>query len=244
LLAETRSHGGPTSHTKDTLPDWNGRYSTGLSLGMGRGRRAGGGGGGAAVPQEYAEPPQWIMGWATQMPTMLSLLTPEYQKRYVQQMYHKANTNAAQFSACSAGLKGCCAGGRARWVRTSWMWWSCRRGCSSSVEPTTRCVTCRSIARSISKDPGRIWRRRPSWLGETVGFWDGDTLITWTANVQGWFTHASWEYSNKMQLIEIWSPRRFADGRFAGIEHETVFYDPEALVSRSGRSGSSRAAAT
>ena len=44
LLAETRSHGGPTPHTKDTLPDWNGRYSTGLSLGMGRGRRAGGGG--------------------------------------------------------------------------------------------------------------------------------------------------------------------------------------------------------
>ena len=70
----------------------------------------------------------------------------------------------------------------------------------------------------------------PSWLGETVGFWDGDTLITWTSNVQGWFTHSSWEYSNQMQLIEIWTPRRFADGRFAGLEHETMFYDPEAFV--------------
>jgi hypothetical protein len=70
----------------------------------------------------------------------------------------------------------------------------------------------------------------PSWLGETVGFWDGDTLISWTSNVQGWFTHGSWEYSNRMQLVEIWTPRRFADGRFAGLEHETVFYDPEAFV--------------
>jgi hypothetical protein len=33
-----------------------------------------------------------------------------------------------------------------------------------------------------------------------VGFWDGDTLITWTSNVQGWFTHGSWEYSSRMQL--------------------------------------------
>ena len=69
-----------------------------------------------------------------------------------------------------------------------------------------------------------------SWLGETVGFWDDDTLIAWTSNVQGWFTHGSWEYSSKMQLIEIWTPRKSADGRFAGLEHETVFYDPDAFV--------------
>ena len=54
--------------------------------------------------------------------------------------------------------------------------------------------------------------------------------MTWTSNVQGCFTHSSWEYSNKMQLIEIWPPRRFADWRFAGLEHETVFYDAEAFL--------------
>ena len=26
----------------------------------------------------------------------------------------------------------------------------------------------------------------PQWYGETVGFWDDETLIAWTANVQGW----------------------------------------------------------
>ena len=26
------------------------------------------------------------------------------------------------------------------------------------------------------------------WYGETVGFWDDTTLVTWTANVQAWGT--------------------------------------------------------
>jgi hypothetical protein len=230
LLAETKSHGGPTHHTKNSLPEWNGRYTTGLSLGMGRGRRAGGGGG-APVPQEYAEPPQWIMGWANQMPTILSLLTPEYQKRYVQQMYHKANTNAAQFSGMFCRPEGLL------------RWWSGPGGPNQLdvvVVPgrvqflggTDNAMRHVQIDRTFDlKGSGpHLGADAPSWLGETVGFWDGDTLIAWTANLQGWFTHASWEYSSKMQLIEIWSPRPFADGRLAGIEHETVFYDPEALI--------------
>ena len=83
LLAETKARGGPTAHTKDTLPDWNGRYTRNLNLVFGRGRK---GGAGDPVPQVFAEPPQWVVGWANQMPTILSLLTPEYQQRYVQQM--------------------------------------------------------------------------------------------------------------------------------------------------------------
>jgi hypothetical protein len=68
------------------------------------------------------------------------------------------------------------------------------------------------------------------WFGETVGFWDGDALITWTSNVQGWFTHASFEYSNELQTVEIFSPRTDAAGKLLGLEHETVFYDAQSLV--------------
>jgi len=68
------------------------------------------------------------------------------------------------------------------------------------------------------------------WLGETIGFWDGNTLVTWTSNIQGWFTHGSWEYSSQLQLVEIWSERHDANGGFIGLEHETVFYDPEAFL--------------
>ena len=73
LLAETRARGGPAAHTTATLPDWNGRYTRNLNLVFGRGRR---GGAGDPLPQEFAEPPQWVVGWANQMPTILSLLTP------------------------------------------------------------------------------------------------------------------------------------------------------------------------
>jgi len=70
----------------------------------------------------------------------------------------------------------------------------------------------------------------PRWYGETIGFWDKDTLITWTSNIQGWMVHGAFEYSNKMQTIEIYSPNRDANGKFIGLNHEAIFYDPEALV--------------
>lgn len=68
------------------------------------------------------------------------------------------------------------------------------------------------------------------WYGETVGFWDGDVLVTWTSNVQGWAAHGAFEFSSRMQTVEIYTPHRGADGRITGLNHEAVFYDPEALV--------------
>jgi hypothetical protein len=38
------------------------------------------------------------------------------------------------------------------------------------------------------------------------------------------------EFSGKLQTIEIFTPRLAPDGTLAGIEHEAVFYDPEAFV--------------
>ena len=59
---------------------------------------------------------------------------------------------------------------------------------------------------------------------------DGETLITWTSNIVPWITHGVFEHSRQMQTVEIFSPRRNPAGELAGIEHEIVFYDPEALV--------------
>ena len=70
----------------------------------------------------------------------------------------------------------------------------------------------------------------PRWYGETIGFWDNDTLITWTSNIQGWKVHSAPEYSNFLQTIEIYTPNRDAAGNFLGLNHEAIFYDPEALV--------------
>ena len=74
LLAETESRGGPTEHTYATVPgEWSGVYAH-----PGR-------------TNEY-----WYKMRYNQMPTILSLLTEEYQTYYVQEAYHHGNTNAPQ----------------------------------------------------------------------------------------------------------------------------------------------------
>ena len=67
----------------------------------------------------------------------------------------------------------------------------------------------------------------PQWFGETIGFWDGDALITWTSNIQGWISHGGFEFSNKLQSIEIYTPRKDASGALVGIKQEIVLYDEE-----------------
>ena len=69
----------------------------------------------------------------------------------------------------------------------------------------------------------------PRWYGETIGFWDGEVLITWTSNIQGWKSHSEFEFSNKMQSVEIYTPIH-KDGKFVGLNHETILYDDDALV--------------
>lgn len=76
----------------------------------------------------------------------------------------------------------------------------------------------------------RLGPEVPRWFGETVGFWDKDSLITWTSNIQPWTVHGAFEFSGQMQTIEIYSPRRDAQGKLTGLIHEAVFYDREALV--------------
>ena len=76
----------------------------------------------------------------------------------------------------------------------------------------------------------RLGQDVPRWYGETVGFWDRDALVTWTSNIQGWKVHGAYEHSNKLQTIEIYTPNRDASGRFLGLNHEAVFYDPDALL--------------
>ena len=67
----------------------------------------------------------------------------------------------------------------------------------------------------------------PQWYGETVGFWDGDTLVAWTSNVQGWtLSHSMFEYSNSLEVIEVIRPQENGDG----LVVEATFYDPEAFV--------------
>jgi len=210
LLEETRRRGGPTEHTYASVPgEWSGRYV------WPRGQNW------------YAE-----LFW-NQFPTILSLLTEEYRTRMVQQAYHNARTNAPQWPAQYCWPEG--------FMRRWHYHGVTNQPHTILVTPSLvqimagdadNFVTSIHIGRSFETD-GEVpylGEQVPRWYGETIGFWDGDTLITWTSNIQGWMVHGNPEFSSKLQTIEIYTPNRDEDGRFIGLNHEGIFYDPEALV--------------
>ena len=166
---------------------------------------------------------RWQWGGIEQASTAVSLLTPEYQARYVQALYHEGVTNSKQWSASF-----CYPEGLIRW------WSMSARGANFELSITPARVEFLSgVADNFLREVliGRQHVQKvPQWYGETVGFWDGDTLVTWTANVQGWTQHTLFEFSNRFEAVETYRPVRDAKGRFAGLEHEAVWYDPEAFV--------------
>ena len=194
LLADTKRRGGPTKHTYETMPKWDGAY----------------GGGGNS----------WNTMRLNQVPTALSLLTPLYRQRMVQQLYHEGVDAAHQWSQAY-----CWPEGYMRQWNTGYRW--------SRIIVTPQIVM---LAGNMMNRVVHLNREFPlgdtvrQWYGDTIGFWDGDALIMWTANVQGWNQHSSYESSDSLEAIEILTPVRNAQGNFAGLDHETIVYDPEVLL--------------
>ena len=194
LLAQAKAHGGPTQHTRASAPDWDGWYRRNRDK-------------------------QWIYGDALLAGTMTSLLTPEYQKRMTQLVYHEVVTNAPQPPASLCYPEGL--------VR----WWSAPAIRDIEVLVTPKEVQFLSgvfdnFIRKILIGQKHV-QKVPQWFGETVGFWDGNTLVAWTANVQGWtVANSMFEFSNAMQVIEIVKPG--PDGK--GLVVDATFYDPEAFL--------------
>jgi hypothetical protein len=206
LMAETKAKGGPTQHTYATVPgEWTGRY------------------GGASE--------HWFYMTKVQVSTIMSLLTPEYQQRAVQEHYHQGNTNVTHWPSQYCWPEGF----MRRWHQAA------VREHQIIVTPqlvqilagvARNFITNVYVGRQFNLEGAvpRLGADVPRWYGETIGFWDGDALVTWTSNIMGWKTHAAYEHSNKLQTIEIYSPNRDAGGKFLGLRHEAIFYDPDALV--------------
>ena len=215
LMAEAKAAGGPTKHTRQTLPDWDGWYNRGG--GGGAGGRAGRG---APAPAPGAAPvqaagPQWMYG-DMQVATMIGLLTPEYQTRMTQVNYHEGVTNSPQWMASF-----CYPEGLSRWYTQFAI-----RGIEIMVTPNQVQILAGVADNFVRKiHIGQQHQEQvPQWYGETVGFWNGDTLVAWTAHVIPWTTsHSMFEYSDKFEVIEVFKP----NGN--GLLIEQTFYDPEAF---------------
>ena len=211
LLEETRQHGGPTEHTYATVPgEWTGVY-------MHPGR---------TPNNQY-----WFRMRHVQVPTILSLLTGDYQTRMMQETYHHGNTNKPQWPSQYCWPEGF----MRRWHEAA-VWEHYIMVTPSMVQilagVARNFITNIHIGREFNMDGvvPRLGADVPRWYGETIGFWDGNTLVTWTSNIQGWKTHAAFDHSNMMQTIEIYTPNLDTNGNFVGLNHEAIFYDPEALV--------------
>jgi hypothetical protein len=210
LVQEARARGGPTVHTRATLPDWDGQF-----------RRV------------RTKTHTWYHGAILQIPTYLSLLTPEYQLRFVQQMYHYSGSNAPQWPGSYCWPEGFMrrfaqygGGGRINFIVTPDLVLDMRNAAKTLITQI-------HMGREFTEDsvgPPRLGAAVPQWTGETIGFWDGEALISWTSNLQGWMNHGAAEYSNNLQTIEIYTPRKDAGGALIGIKHEVVLYDEDAFV--------------
>lgn len=195
LMAEAKAAGGPTAHTRATMPNWDGRYVRG------------------------AAGDQWTYGRNVQASTIKSLLTPEYQARMTQMNYHEAVNNSAQWMAAF-----CYPEGLMRW------WGQFAVGNIEIMVTPNQVQFLSGVADNFLRRVliGRQHVQEvPQWFGETVGFWNGNTLVAWTANVQGWtLSHSMFEFSSSLEVIEVFKPD--ADGK--GITVEATFYDPEAFT--------------
>jgi len=216
LLKETTARGGPTVQTfKDfKAVDFNGVYQRPAA---------------AAATQQ-----SWYWGAHSQITSFLSILTPKYQQRLVQEVYHQVRGNAIWPSTFCWPE-----GFMRRWYPYA-VWEHYIIATPDLVQISAgvadNFVTNVYIGRKFNMDDvakggvPRLGAAVPRWYGETIGFWDGDTLITWTSNVQAWKSHSLFEFSSHMQSIEIYTPIRDKAGAFTGLNHESILYDSEALA--------------
>ena len=64
-----------------------------------------------------------------------------------------------------------------------------------------------------------------SWYGDTVGFWDGDRLVTHTVDLlPADFTRWAPMTSNQFESVEVWELKSYPDG-IERLEVQVTFYD-------------------
>jgi hypothetical protein len=207
LLAAAKAKGGPTVYTKATTPDWDGYYSC------------------DSCDQRADDGADWLGGTVSQNSTIISVLSPEYQKRMVQEDYHENVDNDPQWHSefCYGegfmrSFPGTSAGGNNfQLLMTPW-----------NVQFLSGLAD--NFLRQFLIGKQHV-QKVPQWYGETIAFWDGTTLVGWTANVQGWtLSHGMFEFSDKMEAVETYKPVYDAGGKFLGLDYDAALYDPDAFA--------------
>jgi hypothetical protein len=163
------------------------------------------------------QPKQWTFGNNVQAGTLMQMLTPEYRRRFTQALYHVAVTNSPQWVSST-----CYPEGMIRW------WAQGVRDIQVTVTPHQVQLlsgTALNFLRQILIGQQHV-TKISQWYGETVGFWDGETLVAWTDNIQGWtMSHALPEFSSELEAIEV-----FTRDAQRNLHLEITLYDPQAFT--------------
>lgn len=179
---------GGTRHTRESIPDWSGRYGGGWDR---------------------------LDGGPNPASSVVPMLKPRYQEAFVQDMVALGTGRTWGANAF------CFPGGFATAIRDAEEFivlphrvWILSAGNN------------RNYIRWIYTDGSGHTQedfQYPKWHGESIGFWDGDTLVVHTNQVRGW-KGALTEFSDALETVERY--RRVGDT----IEGEITLYDPEVLV--------------
>jgi hypothetical protein len=145
---------------------------------------------------------------------MVKVLTPKYQEYYVQEL--KGWTEGRIWGAGSFCLPGgfFSSLGAEEFIVTPNKVWTLAAGNGSN---TIRWIYTDGSGHSPEEF------KFSKWHGESVGFWNGDSLIVHTNQIRGWRGGVS-EFTDNLETVERY--RRVGDR----IEGEITLYDPEVFV--------------
>jgi hypothetical protein len=161
----------------------------------------------------------WFNSGDIQASTIAAALTPQYREYYVQQV--KAEAEGRHWWAAAFCLPD-------GFIRDLW------RSPKQFVTRPTQVVTLGDSLVAIQvrwiRTDGSGHRPEeqqfPQWLGESIGFWDGNALIVHTNQIKQWnATHSMFEWSDQMTAVERYE--RVGND----IVGEVTLYDPIAFLS-------------
>lgn len=161
---------------------------------------------------EWNEDTGWLNGVRTQASTLAAALTPEYRESFVQSQ--KAGAEGRHWWPGSY----CFPEGFVASITSGPKEFLVRPGkvvmlSASNSENHSRWV-------HVDEEHLAPDLQFAKWMGESVGFWDGDALVFHTNQIRNWKTSNAFEWSDQLTAVERY--RRVGDV----IEGEITLYDP------------------
>jgi hypothetical protein len=201
LKMKSDAQGGTayTRATYDKMPDWSGLWSRDLSSGL------------------KFDSKQQGNGFGTPLGPITAELTPRYQAAYEEKLRQVAAGNEWD------QLSDCLPSGYPRWLTEPFL-----REFIVTPSETWWINEQQSEARRIYTDGrGHIpdEAAQPLWTGDSIGFWDGQTLVVHTIRV----THGQYQRSQPDYSYQTSTVERIRMVNPNTIEDEVTVWDPKGL---------------